>query len=221
MRNRTTIGVLTATATATGILLAVAAPLTATAHDFLVSSNPIDGATVTSLPDKFSVTANAELLDLAGDGSGFGILVSDAAGLYYGDGCPTVDGPTLSTEAALGEPGTYSMTWQVVSSDGHPASGEMSFTWAPNDSAELSAGSESTPVCGETVISPLQPAAAAEPTAAPEASAVSASEPTSEAPANPAAPWIIGGGVAAMLIGIGGMVWLWSTKQGPFRHRGL
>lgn len=211
-----------AVAACAGVIIVVAAPLSAAAHDFLVSSTPVDGEILTNLPEDFSVTASADLLDLAGDGSGFGILVTDAAGLYYGDGCASVDGPTLSTPAALGAAGQYDLTWQVISSDGHPTSGKLSFSWAPDDDVVLSAGSESKPVCGETVISPLEPEVTAEPTAAPEVSATPSSEPIEGVvPRNPAAPWIIGGGVVAILIGISGMVWLWRTKQGPFRNRGL
>jgi methionine-rich copper-binding protein CopC len=106
--------------------------LPASAHDDLVESTPASGSTVTTLPDAFSITMNDAMLDLEGQGSAFGIEVSDADGLYYGDGCVTVDGATLSTAAAIGAPGLYSVTWQVVSGDGHPVSGEFEFQWAPS-----------------------------------------------------------------------------------------
>jgi copper resistance protein C len=219
MRKKITTGVLTAGMV--GVLLTMAAPLTAIAHDFVISSTPQEGEALTALPEQFSITASGELLDLAGDGSGFGILVTDAAGLYYGDGCPVVDGATLSTTAALGEAGGYRLTWQVISSDGHPASGEVNFTWTPTDESQISGGSETVPVCGETVIAPPVSTETAQPTAEPEDTPTPISAPIAEEATNPAAPWIIGGGVIAMLAGISGMVWLWRTKQGPFRHRGL
>ncbi|MGV8969069.1 MAG: copper resistance CopC family protein [Microbacteriaceae bacterium] len=218
MRNRTLVTVLTAAPA--GILLAFTAPLAASAHDYLVSSNPADGSTQTTLPESFSVTSSANLLDLAGDGSASGILVTDSAGLYYGNGCPNVDGPTLSTPASLGEAGEYSFTWQVVSSDGHPTSGQLSFTWAPEDGVELSAGSPTQPVCGETEITPLVTQETMEPTPESEETLVAISASENDVAQNPAAPWVIGGGVISILIGISGMVWLWRTKQGPFRNRG-
>jgi hypothetical protein len=191
------------------------------AHDFLLSSTPLNGENVSSLPAEFSVTANAELLDVAGDGSGFGILVTDAAGLYYGDGCPLVAGSTLSTTAALGAPGDYSLTWQVISSDGHPTSGKIAFSWNPADGEQLSAGSKTQPVCGETAITPLLPVETSSATPPPSESATAVPVLAPEEPNNPAAPWVIGGGIASILLGIGGMVWLWRTKQGPFQNRGL
>lgn len=125
--------------------LLVAAP--ASAHDELVDSTPIAGETLTALPDQFSITMSEDLLDLDDQGSGFGILVQDAAGLYYGDGCVTVDGPTMSADAVLGEPGEYTFIWQVVSSDGHPTSEQFTFTWAPNESFEAAAGSADAGDC--------------------------------------------------------------------------
>lgn len=137
-----------ATALAAGALLSLAAPLAANAHDSLVSSTPSDGSTITGLPDAFSVTMNEPLADLTGNGSGFAIEVRDAVGAYYGDGCFTIAGATLSTAAALGAPGDYTLLWQVVSADGHVASGELGFSWAPAGGAVQSVGSASPPVCG-------------------------------------------------------------------------
>lgn len=146
-----------AAAFAAGALLALAAPLAASAHDTLVSSSPSDGSTVTSLPDAFSVTMNEPLADLTGSGSGFAIEVRDAAGAYYGDGCFTIADATLATAAALGDPGHYTLLWQVVSADGHIASGELGFTWAPAVGTIASPGSATPPVCGATA-DPTAPA---------------------------------------------------------------
>jgi methionine-rich copper-binding protein CopC len=119
----------------------------ASAHDELVDSTPAAGETLTALPDSFSVTMNEDLLDLDEKGSGFGILVRDADGLYYGDGCVTVDGPTLSADAVLGAPGEYTLIWQVVSSDGHPTSDEFTFEWAPAGDVEAAKGSKTPGDC--------------------------------------------------------------------------
>lgn len=124
--------------------LLTAAP--ASAHDELVESTPAAGETLTALPDAFSITMSENLPD-PDSSSGFGIQVKDSEGLYYGDGCVTVDGPTMSAEAVLGEPGEYTFTWQVVSSDGHPTSDEFTFTWAPDESFEAAAGSNDAGDC--------------------------------------------------------------------------
>jgi copper resistance protein C len=112
-----------------GSVLGFVAP--AQAHNYLVSSTPGDGATLTELPTHFSVTTNEALLDLKGDGTGSGIEIMDADGLYYGDGCVTVEGPSVFSTPAIGKPGTYTMIWQVISADGHPVSDKLTFTWAP------------------------------------------------------------------------------------------
>jgi len=121
----------------------------AQAHNYLVSSTPAEGATLTELPDRFDITTNEALLDLGGSTGAFALQITDDAGLYYGDGCLDVSGPAMSTGAALGAPGTYTVQWQVVSADGHSVSDEYTFDWAPSGSAEESAGSEAPPVCGD------------------------------------------------------------------------
>jgi copper resistance protein C len=126
-------------------VLATATP--AQAHSYLVDSTPEVGATLTTLPEKFSVTANEPLLDLAGNGSGFGIEIVDENGLYYGDGCVDVEGPRMFTDAALGDPGRYVLVYQFVSADGHPVSDQFSFDWAPTGDVTASAGSTSPGDC--------------------------------------------------------------------------
>lgn len=117
------------------------------AHDGLIESTPSAGQTLTALPDVFSITMSENLLDLNDEKSGFGLLVLDSAGLYYGDGCVSVDGPTMSAEAVLGEPGEYTLIWQVVSSDGHPTSDEFTFEWAPEGDFTAAPGSQQAGDC--------------------------------------------------------------------------
>lgn len=141
-----------------GLILALALPAAANAHDDLVDSTPGANATIDELPEVFSVTVNEPLLDLDGEASGFAIEVTDATGRYYGDGCLTVEGATLSTGAALGEAGDYTLTWQLVSEDGHTVSGSFGFTWTGEATA---AGSATPPDCGGTAV--REPASSATP----------------------------------------------------------
>lgn len=133
--------------------LAVGAP--AAAHNSVVATTPAEGATLGELPESFEIRTSDALLDLGGDGNGFAFLVQDADGLYYGDGCVRVVGPSMFTTPALGEPGAYTVTWQAVSADGHTISGTYPFTWAPDADADAGAGaapsvgSAERPVCGE------------------------------------------------------------------------
>jgi methionine-rich copper-binding protein CopC len=142
-------------------LALVAGP--AQAHNYLVASTPAAGSTMTELPEAFSITTNDALLDLSADNAGFALQVQDAAGLYYGDGCLTVSGTTMSAVPALGEPGQYTLTWQLVSADGHTVSDRFPFGWQPAGEFEATTGSASAPVCGAAA-----PSASASATAGPE-----------------------------------------------------
>ena len=163
-----------------GAVVATAAP--AWAHSYLVSSNPEAGSTLTELPETFDVRMNEDLLDLAGDGTGFGMRIVDSDGLFYGDGTIEIAGPTLSTPAALGEAGEYTIIYQVVSADGHPVSDEFTFEWAPPAGFEPSQGVDAPPgAVDEPEESPAPPA-----------------EP--EQPADLSGALWIGGAVLAVLI---------------------
>lgn len=125
-------------------VLGVAGP--ASAHNYPVGSTPTEGATVTEQPGTISLTTNDNLLSF---GNGSAIEVSGPASdpKFYGDGCSRIVDATIETDAQLGQAGTYTVTWQVVSTDGHPVSGEYQFEWAPADGVELAAGSASEPTC--------------------------------------------------------------------------
>jgi methionine-rich copper-binding protein CopC len=125
----------------------------ASAHNSPVGYSPAEGAVVTQQPGVFSVTTNEALLDLDGEGAGNAMLITGptgaAAPLYYGDGCVTLFGPGIETKAQLGEPGEYTVIWQVVSVDGHPVSGKYTFTWQPAAGQTLAKGSAAAPTCGQ------------------------------------------------------------------------
>src|SRR5690606_38508275 len=78
----------------------------------------------------------------------------DAAGLFYGDGCLSVDGDTASMQAQLGEAGDYTLTFQVVSADGHPVSDTIDFTFDPADGEAGAPGVAEAPVCGAAAAAP-------------------------------------------------------------------
>ncbi|MCU1407687.1 MAG: copper resistance protein CopC [Glaciihabitans sp.] len=182
-------------------VLGLASP--AQAHNYLVASTPAAGETLTELPEEFSITTNEALLDLGGEGSGFGLQVKDADGLYYGDGCVSVTDATMSTPAAIGAAGTYTVIWQVVSADGHTVDDEFTFTWAPIAETPVSAGSSSAPVCGTTPDSSA--------TAAPEGDTPDA--PTAAADADLTDVLWIGGAVVAVGIAIAVTLVLTSRKK--------
>ncbi|WP_244285810.1 copper resistance CopC family protein [Cryobacterium zongtaii] len=152
-----------------GVVLAVASlgatAAPAFAHNYLVGSTPAAGSIVTEQPGTVSITTNDNLLDLSGQGDGSVIQVTGPADAprYYGDGCSTIAGPTLETAVQLGQPGEYTVTWQVVSTDGHPISDTFSFTWQPDAAQVLNEGSATAPECataGSGQTGPADPDAA-------------------------------------------------------------
>ncbi|REJ04643.1 copper resistance protein CopC [Microbacterium bovistercoris] len=102
------------------------APLSASAHDELVSADPAADTTVETLPAQLALTFSGDVLDAEGATM---IQVTDPAGSPVTDGAPTVDGTTVTQPLAAGGPaGLYHVAWKVVSADGHPIAGEYAFT---------------------------------------------------------------------------------------------
>ncbi|MCU1637613.1 MAG: transporter [Microbacteriaceae bacterium] len=152
---------------AVGAVSGSAAP--ARAHNSLVASTPEAGATITELPESFSVTTNEDLFEAGAASGGFALQVIGPDGLFYGDGCVDVAGPTMSAEPALGAPGSYTLAWQVISIDGHPVDGQFGFDWAPAAGAEVFPGATGAPVCGESAQKETPPGTATPvPSAAPD-----------------------------------------------------
>ena len=134
-------------------ILALATP--AQAHNYLVSSTPSEGQILTELPPEFSVTTNGPLLTIEGSISGFGLEIRGADGLYYGDGCVTVLGASISEKAVLGPAGDYTMLWQLISDDGHTVSGEVNFSWAPDATFQPAEGTSAPATCGNGTAVPV------------------------------------------------------------------
>ena len=152
----------------------------ASAHDYVVSSAPTDGATVDAPLDEVSYTFNAPILDLSGTGSSNVLEVVGPDGRHHETACvATVSGSTASVAVALGGPGTYTSTYQVVSSDGHTVSDSQTFEYAPPAGTPAAAGSEARPSCDEGAVAPT--GAAAEPTGAATAEAEGEAVPSGTA----------------------------------------
>ncbi|MGO1768828.1 MAG: copper resistance CopC family protein [Microbacterium sp.] len=122
--------------------LAVAAP--ASAHDRLVSSDPAAEATVAELPDEFTLVYSGELID-ADDGTA--VEVRSPSGDDVASDAPVVDGTDVTVPVDdPGEAGVYTVTWRVVSNDGHPIDGTFEFTSeGASDDAAGEGSSEESP----------------------------------------------------------------------------
>ncbi|OII36506.1 hypothetical protein BIU98_17650 [Curtobacterium sp. MMLR14_010] len=128
-----------------GAVLGLAGP--AQAHNYLIASTPEVGGTLTALPKAFEITTNDRLLDIGGSGSGFAYRIVGPDGKYYEDGCVDIDGPSMTTTAALGASGKYQVEWQIVSADGHTVSDEYPFTWKAPAGSTPATGSTTPPTC--------------------------------------------------------------------------
>ncbi|GAB2967759.1 copper resistance CopC family protein [Frigoribacterium salinisoli] len=122
----------------------------ASAHDYVVASDPGEGAVVEVPLDEVSYTFNAPILDLSGTGSSNVLEVVGPDGLHHETACvATVSGATASVPVALGGAGTYTSTYQVVSSDGHTVSDSQTFEYAPPEGTPAAEGSATRPTCDD------------------------------------------------------------------------
>ena len=160
-----------------GVVLAAGGLLIASpayAHDELVSSDPAADAAVDALPAELTLTFSGEL---ATDPGATELQVTDAAGTDLADGDPVVEGAVV-TQALAGEAsGAVTVLWKVVSSDGHPISGELAFT--------VAAVSTPTPTPTDTAIAPPVETPTEEPTPTP----IETAAPVDAGAA--AVPWIL------------------------------
>ncbi|MEN2740250.1 copper resistance CopC family protein [Microbacterium sp. X-17] len=122
--------------------LVLLAPQAALAHDYIVQTDPADGQSVTSLTE-IALTFNGA--PIAQPGANL-VEVVGPDGRYYETACPTLAGTDVTTPVTPGAAGTYQVIWRIVSSDGHPVSGQYSFQYAPPAGSAAAAGA-ATPVC--------------------------------------------------------------------------
>jgi methionine-rich copper-binding protein CopC len=101
--------------------LATATP--ALAHNVLVSSDPANGATLDAAPQQVTFTFDQpiENFDPA-------LKVFGPNGNEFTTAAPTVQGTTVSAPMAAGPAGDYRAVYRIVSADGHPVTGEITFT---------------------------------------------------------------------------------------------
>jgi methionine-rich copper-binding protein CopC len=130
-------------------VLALAPALSASAHDYLVASTPKAGSTQTKPLSKVVLTFDDRVLDLSGDGSSNVVEVTDSAQKHFESGCAAVADTDVSVPVALGDSGKYTVTWQIVSADGHTVSNSIAFTYAKPADAVAATGKDSRPTCGD------------------------------------------------------------------------
>jgi methionine-rich copper-binding protein CopC len=110
-----------------GVLLLATAPLLAGppahAHAELLSASPAEGDVVETLPGEVELTFSEPVATPAY------VVVNGPDGEQVSDGDPqVVDGVVTQTTPGSGPAGAYTVDYRVVSTDGHPVSGQVGFT---------------------------------------------------------------------------------------------
>ncbi|MEX3611463.1 copper resistance CopC family protein [Rothia sp. LK2588] len=96
----------------------------ALAHDELVSTNPAQNEQLTEAPQKITMKFSGDITNVAGANQ---VQVKDSSGKDVTRGEAKIDGTTV-TQPITGngsQDETYTVTWRVVSSDGHPIQGDF------------------------------------------------------------------------------------------------
>ncbi len=181
---------------ATMALLLAGAP--AMAHSDLESSNPEDGATLASAPAAIAFVFNEEILP-----EGNAVTLTDVTAERRLEVGPVeVDGDTVTVAWPESSPaGEFRAAYRVVSADGHPINGTITFAVQ-----EAVGAAEASPaaVSGSPEATAAGPAAVAvSPTPASSATPAPA---TDEADAGMMA-WVLGIGLA-VLVGAGAGAWV-------------
>lgn len=156
------------------VFSSLATALAASAHAALTSMTPAAGSTVTVPPPavvlRFSEPVSSSFA---------AVTVTDGAGASVVAGRPAVNGSTVTQPLRQLGSGTYSVTFRVVSADGHPVSDTAAFTVRPTPSASPSSTAASGSSAGPAgTTQPLSGASSAAPAATPPHAGDAASGPS-------------------------------------------
>ncbi|UUZ43894.2 copper resistance protein CopC [Janibacter limosus] len=147
----------------------------ASAHARLEASSPKDGSTLTATPPEVMLQFNEQIKE------GLNQISVKSGSTDATEGKPEVDGNTvyqpLKSSLAAGD---YTVSYKVVSADGHPISGTLSFTYTPPAGDE---GAVDTPTSATSSSSaPATSGSSAAPSASSPGSATSSAPGSTTAP---------------------------------------
>lgn len=113
-------------------LLGLAAP--ALAHNSLTSSDPAEGASFDTAPDEVTLEFDQEVQ--SGDVNQVVVTGPDGKSVWSRDRVSVDRNVVTVPIAPLGPKGEYSIGYRILSADGHPVSGEISFTMTSEGDGE-------------------------------------------------------------------------------------
>lgn len=186
-------------------LVATASP--ASAHAKLESSSPVDGSTLTATPPEIMLRFNEPIKD------GLNEVSVTSGSTDVADGEVQVEGEAVYQPVKLEmEPGEYEVKYKVVSDDGHPVSGTVSFTYEPpegdtgasGEPSESSSASESA----ESEGAESESSGSSEPSSSTSGDSGSAAEGSDAARKEDdtvaglgiSTPWLVAGGAALVVL---------------------
>ena len=188
-RTRTLIGVhrniALAVTTATVFVVSVTMAPTASAHADLQVSTPEDGESLQIAPEEIRLTFSEELFEELVE-----ISILDADGDLYStievEQTPPPGTDVIFPWPTQAPPGDYSIAYRVVSADGHPVTGTISFSYAataaepsPSDTAPQPTPSDSTPSAESSTPAASPATSAPSPSSATESSTSSSTDSSS------------------------------------------
>jgi methionine-rich copper-binding protein CopC len=96
------------------------------AHSKLIASNPVNGSTLKTLPQSVWLKFDENLMTIKGKMVNR-IQVSGPKGNYSsGDALTAQDKLSINLKNSA-DKGLYTITWRIVSEDGHPVTGSIKF----------------------------------------------------------------------------------------------
>ena len=101
----------------------------ANAHTSLELSTPLNNQSMQFMPTELSATFDEDLIEIEGEVVNT-LELQNADGVNYELSPATIAGPVVSAKVGDGEypAGDYLLKYRVVSADGHPVTGEISFS---------------------------------------------------------------------------------------------
>lgn len=117
----------------------------ALAHDQLISSTPGYEQNLTELPTQIELEYNAEIIDAAP-----AVLIRDSGNTTVYQATPTAEGRFVRAPFPELDDGAYTLSWSVVSSDGHRIEGAIPFTLSTGRVSSSAPVTQEAPSMDET-----------------------------------------------------------------------
>jgi copper resistance protein C len=128
---------------------------TALAHNVLVSSDPPEGAQLAVAPREVRLTFDQPVRT----GEIYNTVnVVGPDGTYWTDGQPRVEGNSVITPLReLGPAGVYTIGYRVLSNDGHPVPGKVTFTLTQPGNGNPAPPPQAADQAGQQQAEPAEP----------------------------------------------------------------